>query len=38
MESLVDELFECEIPNVTPTGKPVYLEFKKEELDKLFGR
>lgn len=38
MESLVDELFECETPNVTPTGKPVFLEFKKDELDRLFGR
>ena len=36
--ALVDDLFACEIPNTTPTGKPVYLEFKKEELDKLFGR
>jgi DNA mismatch repair protein MutL len=38
MESLVNDLFECETPNSTPNGKPTYLEFKKDELDKMFGR
>ena len=38
MESLVNDLFECETPNCTPNGKPSYLEFKKDELDKMFGR
>ncbi len=38
MESLINDLFECETPNCTPNGKPSYLEFKKEELDKIFGR
>ena len=38
IKSLVEDLFECEISNTTPNGKPVFLEFKKEELDKLFGR
>ena len=38
MESLINDLFECETPNCTPNGKPSYLEFKKEELDKMFGR
>ncbi len=36
--SLVEELFACEISNTTPNGKPVFLEFKKDELDKMFGR
>ena len=36
--SLVEELFACEICNTTPNGKPVFLEFKKDELDKMFGR
>jgi DNA mismatch repair protein MutL len=35
---LVEELFTCATPNSTPNGKPTYLEFKKEELNKLFGR
>jgi DNA mismatch repair protein MutL len=38
MAALIDDLFACEIPNSTPSGKPVYLEFKKDELDKIFGR
>ena len=38
MERLVEDLFHCQINNVTPNGKPVFLEFKKQELDKMFGR
>ena len=38
MQTLLDELFQCSTPNITPNGKPTYLEFKKDELDKLFGR
>lgn len=38
MEILVEDLFNCELPNTTPNGKPSYLEFKKDELDKMFGR
>ncbi len=38
MKALADDLFNCETPNSTANGKPVYLEFKKDELDKMFGR
>lgn len=38
MKALVEDLFRCSTPNVTANGKPAYLAFKKEELDKLFGR
>lgn len=38
MSSLLEELFDCANPNVTPNGKPTYMEFKRDELDKLFGR
>ena len=38
MKVLIEELFNCAIPNSTANGKPTYLEFKKDELDKLFGR
>jgi DNA mismatch repair protein MutL len=38
MKALIADLFNCNINNTTPTGKPVFLEFKKEELDKMFGR
>ena len=38
MKVLTEELFNCATPNITPNGKPTYLEFKKDELDKMFGR
>jgi len=38
IDGLVTALFACQIPNSTPTGKPTYMNFKKEELDKMFGR
>jgi DNA mismatch repair protein MutL len=38
MTSLVNDLFACAIPNATPTGKPTYMSFKKDEMDKMFGR
>jgi DNA mismatch repair protein MutL len=38
MKVLIEELFNCAVPNSTANGKPTYLEFKKEEMDKLFGR
>ena len=37
MESLVEDLFNCKQPNVAPGGNPTYLEFKKEQLEKMFG-
>jgi DNA mismatch repair protein MutL len=38
MMGLLDDLFTCTIPNITPNGKPTYMEYKKNELDKVFGR
>lgn len=38
MNALVEDLFNCHTPNSTANGKPTYLEFKKDELDKMFGR
>jgi DNA mismatch repair protein MutL len=38
MEVLLEELFACAVPNSTPNGKPTYMSFKKEDLDKMFGR
>jgi DNA mismatch repair protein MutL len=38
MQLLIDELFACASPNITPNGKPTYTEFNKNELDKIFGR
>ena len=38
MKVLIEDLFSCNTPNISPNGKPTYLEFKKEELDKMFGK
>jgi len=38
MKILVADLFACDAPNITPNGKPTYTAFKKNELDKMFGR
>ena len=38
MQALVAHLFACAVPNTAPSGKPTYTEFKKDQLDKLFGR
>lgn len=38
MQRLVDDLFQCLQPNATPSGKPTYMEFKKDGLEKMFGR
>ncbi len=38
MQALVAGLFSCDTPNTSPSGKPTYTEFGKEQLDKLFGR
>jgi DNA mismatch repair protein MutL len=35
---LIEDLFGCNSPNVTPTGSPTYLEFKEDYLDRMFGR
>jgi DNA mismatch repair protein MutL len=38
MSGLVEDLCVCASPNITPNGKPTYTDFKKADLDKLFGR
>lgn len=38
MRQLVTDLFACATPNVTPDGNPTYLEFKQEQLERMFGR
>ncbi len=37
MEALIEDLFNCKQPNSAPNGNPTYLEFKKEQLEKMFG-
>ena len=38
MKQLTEDLFLCSTPNATPTGKPTYMSFRKDELDRMFGR
>lgn len=38
MQALVEELFQCKQPNTSAGGNPTYIEFKKDYLDKLFGK
>jgi DNA mismatch repair protein MutL len=38
MRAIVQDLFICTVPNITPNGKPTYTAFKKTELDRMFGR
>jgi DNA mismatch repair protein MutL len=36
MRQLVNDLFACDQSNVTMDGNPTYLEFKEEQLEKMF--
>ena len=38
MQVLLEELFSCEVSNVTPGGNPTYIEFKQDYLERMFGR
>ena len=36
MQGLVNDLFACDQSNTAPDGKPAYLEFKMEQLERMF--
>ncbi|MBO9619333.1 MAG: DNA mismatch repair endonuclease MutL [Niabella sp.] len=38
LRGLVADLFQCEPYNTSPDGNPTYLEFKQEQIEKMFGR
>jgi len=38
MHSIIEMLSQCDIPNVTASGAPTYVEFKEGYLDGLFSR
>ncbi|MFY7900405.1 MAG: DNA mismatch repair endonuclease MutL, partial [Chitinophagaceae bacterium] len=38
MKQLVEELFACNTPNITPTGSPTFVEFKEDYIDRMFGK
>jgi DNA mismatch repair protein MutL len=38
MRNLIADLFRCAQPNISPAGRPVYLEVKKDQLEKMFQK
>ncbi len=38
MESLLGELFQCQNPNLTPTGKTIISVLEHTQIEKMFGR
>lgn len=38
IQTLLEDLFACETPSVSPSGKPVFERFNLTELNKRFGR
>ncbi len=38
MRTLIDQLFLCETPYVSPTGRPTMIRLTLEELERRFGR
>lgn len=38
IKSLINDLFECNTPNVTPTGNPTYIEYKQDYIERMFER
>ena len=38
MESLLGELFQCQNPNLTPTGKVIVSIMEHAQIEKMFGR
>ena len=38
MRALASDLFECMHPNITASGNPTFIEFRKEYVEKMFGK
>ena len=38
MQTLATDLFDCMHPNTTASGSPTFIEFRKEYVEKLFGK
>lgn len=38
MRQLLTDLFQCQPYNTAPDGNPTYLEFKQEQIERMFGR
>ncbi len=38
MRNLIEDLFACAQPNSSPSGKPTYMELRKDQIDVMFQR
>lgn len=38
MRQLLTDLFACAQPNTAPDGNPTYLEFRQDQLERMFGK
>ena len=38
MHALIEALGECDIPNITASGAPTFVEFKEDYLNGLFSK
>ena len=38
MESLLGDLFQCQNPNLTPTGKVIVSVLENSQIERMFGR
>ena len=38
MRQLIEDLFNCKQLNISPDGSPTYLEFKRDQLERMFGK
>lgn len=38
MRELLTNLFDCVVYNTAPDGNPTYLEFKQDQIERMFGR
>lgn len=38
MKALAEDLFACAQPNITASGNPTYIAFKKDYIERMFGR
>jgi len=38
IQSLVEDLFKCQMPNITANGNPTFVEFKEDYIEKMFTK
>ncbi len=38
IQSLVEDLFKCQLPNITANGNPTFVEFKEDYIEKMFTK